>query len=130
LNIPKLTKALRQLWKRQVDRDEPRSQDGRDADECILVVARMLEGKSPDKAFGAPGDWGYGTPIGDALAALPDPVKVGVGHAKSAPDEPRVVERRLAIAVAALQHVACGGEAHRARAQTALSMITGNGGGK
>jgi hypothetical protein len=39
----------------------------RDVAELALVLARVLEGKPMLRAFGAPGDWGYGTPIGDAL---------------------------------------------------------------
>lgn len=39
-----------------------------DAAELMRVLARVLEGKEIHRAFGAPGDWGYGTPIGDALA--------------------------------------------------------------
>lgn len=35
--------------------------------ELIRVLARLLEGATPYKAFGAPGDWGYSTPIGSAL---------------------------------------------------------------
>ena len=38
-----------------------------DTAELIRVLARMVEGKDVYRAFGAPGDWGYGTPIGDAL---------------------------------------------------------------
>lgn len=37
--------------------------------ELIRVLARILEGRSIPDAFGAPGNWGYDTPIGDALAA-------------------------------------------------------------
>lgn len=36
--------------------------------ELLRVLARVIEGKPLAKSFGAPGDWGYGTPIGDALA--------------------------------------------------------------
>lgn len=36
--------------------------------ELLRVLARVIEGKTLAKSFGAPGDWGYGTPIGDALA--------------------------------------------------------------
>ena len=39
-----------------------------DVAELLLVLARILEGKDPAKAFGAPGDWGYSHPIGQALA--------------------------------------------------------------
>lgn len=40
------------------------------AAELLRCFARILEGKDLDKAMGAPGDWGYGTPIGDAVLAL------------------------------------------------------------
>jgi hypothetical protein len=42
--------------------------DLKDAAELIKVLSRIVEGQPIAKAFGAPGDWGYGTPIGDALA--------------------------------------------------------------
>lgn len=35
--------------------------------ELILVLARLIDGKSVYQSFGAPGDWGYETPIGAAL---------------------------------------------------------------
>lgn len=41
----------------------------RDAEELIRTLSRMVDGKPLPRAFGAPGDWGYGKPIGDALAA-------------------------------------------------------------
>jgi hypothetical protein len=44
--------------------------DVADSAECLRVLGRMVQGKSIHQAFGAPGDWGYGTPIGDALSAL------------------------------------------------------------
>ena len=43
----------------------------RDVEEVINVLARIVEGKPMARAFGAPGDWGYGTAIGKALAAQP-----------------------------------------------------------
>lgn len=49
-----------------------------DASELLRVLARIVEGRSIDKAFGAPGDWGYGTAIGDAVFKLlkePQPPK-------------------------------------------------------
>jgi hypothetical protein len=36
----------------------------------IRVLGSVIEGVDPIRAMGAPGDWGYGTPIGDALLAL------------------------------------------------------------
>lgn len=35
----------------------------------IREHADKMEGKEFYRSFGAPGDWGYGTPIGDAIAA-------------------------------------------------------------
>ena len=39
-----------------------------DDGELLAVLARIIEGKPIEKAFGSPGDWGYGHPIGAALA--------------------------------------------------------------
>lgn len=35
--------------------------------ELVRILARLVEGNSIHEAFGAPGDFGYGTPIGSAL---------------------------------------------------------------
>lgn len=40
----------------------------REDEELTTVLARILEGKEPHRAFGAPGDWGHDTPIGRILA--------------------------------------------------------------
>lgn len=43
----------------------------REAIELVRCLRRLTRGRSPDElhaAFGAPGDFGYETPIGDALA--------------------------------------------------------------
>jgi hypothetical protein len=40
----------------------------RDVEELLRVLCRLLNGKSLEQAFGAPGDWGYEHPIGRALA--------------------------------------------------------------
>lgn len=42
----------------------------REAAELVRALARLLEGKTVHQAFGAPGDWGYGTDIGSALYRL------------------------------------------------------------
>lgn len=42
----------------------------REAVELVRALARLLEGKTVHQAFGAPGDWGYGTEIGSALYRL------------------------------------------------------------
>lgn len=57
------------------ERTEPHELDKidavlRDGVRMMLVVRKLLVGRSFDEiyaAFGAPGNWGYGTPIGDAL---------------------------------------------------------------
>ena len=49
------------------DANEGYTRDLREASELIRVLGRLMAGKSVHDAFGAPGDWGYGTPIGDAL---------------------------------------------------------------
>lgn len=36
----------------------------------IRALGSMIEGIPVDRAMGAPGAWGYGTPIGDALLAM------------------------------------------------------------
>ena len=45
------------------------SDDLRDVKFLLSVLAHIVDGKTVAQAFGAPGDWGYGTPIGDALAS-------------------------------------------------------------
>lgn len=53
--------------KEMTDTDENCNSEIRDNAELLKVLARMIEGKSVYEAFGAPGAWGYGTPIGEAL---------------------------------------------------------------
>jgi hypothetical protein len=67
----KLANALRDIAEDIRDQEVKRPGDA-DACELIRVLARVVEGKSLDRAFGAPGDWGYGRLIGDALAAGPE----------------------------------------------------------
>lgn len=40
---------------------------GRTAVYLLQTLAHIVEGKTIEQAFGAPGDWGYGTAIGEAL---------------------------------------------------------------
>lgn len=45
----------------------------RDADGlvgCLRRLASQCTAEQIHAAFGAPGDWGYGTPLGDMLAAV------------------------------------------------------------
>lgn len=49
--------------------DETSTEDTRtlrEGAELIRCLARVVAGKTLPQAFGAPGDWGYETPIGDA----------------------------------------------------------------
>lgn len=41
----------------------------RDAADLLRVLARLVEGVPLERAIGAPGDWGYETEIGAAVAA-------------------------------------------------------------
>lgn len=41
-----------------------------DAKDLLRALARIVNGESLHSAFGAPGDWGYQTPIGRALAEV------------------------------------------------------------
>lgn len=74
MNTTQLITVLRQRANAILDTtpaDHPALGTMRDDAELIHVLARIVEGKSIPKAFGAPGDWGYGTAIGKALAAAP-----------------------------------------------------------
>jgi len=77
MNRDFLSKAIRQYARAVCDdgcntsSTEKTSQN--DTAELLRVLAMILEGKSIEKSFGSPGDWGYGTPIGDAIAARPTP---------------------------------------------------------
>ena len=44
-------------------------QNLRDAADLLRVLANVVEGRSVAKAMGAPGDWGYDTDIGKAVAS-------------------------------------------------------------
>lgn len=43
----------------------------RDAADLLRVLAHVVDGRPLERAFGAPGDWGYDTEIGAAIAAAP-----------------------------------------------------------
>lgn len=64
---------------RQAD-DERDADDNtlRDAVTLLRVLANVMDGMPPAKAFGPPGDWGYDTEIGRALAAAPEATTVVV----------------------------------------------------
>lgn len=73
MNTQLLSAALRRMGDALADRfDEGAGiYPLRDEGELILVLARVVEGKPLDRAFGAPGDWGYRNPIGIALSTPP-----------------------------------------------------------
>lgn len=83
MNSKQLAITLR-MMARGVDDDgcnepQPRPRDT-DVAQLINVLARIVEGKSVKQAFGAPGDWGYGTPIGESLRVHPMPEVSRVIH--------------------------------------------------
>ena len=51
------------------ERDDRLYRDLNNAAELARILARIIEGKSISEAFGAPGDFGYDTPIGDECGA-------------------------------------------------------------
>lgn len=71
MNCVELSKEIRRRATQLKNADETPSTIGQLADdgELLLVLARIIEGQPVGRAFGSPGDWGYGTPIGRALAA-------------------------------------------------------------
>jgi hypothetical protein len=70
-------KMAHEIYEREVDRLGNITQETADVTELLKVLSRILEGKTVAKSFGAPGDWGYGTPIGDALAARSEALPAG-----------------------------------------------------
>jgi hypothetical protein len=68
VNAVKLASVLREHADKIRGGDPAQQPYHMDTAELIDVLARVVEGKPLAKAFGAPGDWGYGKPIGDALA--------------------------------------------------------------
>ena len=52
--------------------DDPKRAEKQDIADLIRVLRRIVVGIPIGRAFGAPGDWGYDTPIGKALAGQPE----------------------------------------------------------
>ena len=75
MNKPVLSHILEDRARAIIDEmDDPNVPGYRDRHndaEMLRVLARILRGESIERAFGAPGDWGYGTPIGDAIRSTP-----------------------------------------------------------
>lgn len=70
MNHANLARAIRLRAEKidsEADHDSVDYDTRRDDAELLRCLARILSGLSVKDAFGAPGDWGYGTPIGDAL---------------------------------------------------------------
>lgn len=63
----KIIDARSELLDSDAERDARVVNDLSNAGELVRVLARLVEGKSVHQAFGAPGDFGYQTPIGAAL---------------------------------------------------------------
>jgi DNA-binding NarL/FixJ family response regulator len=68
MNRTQLATALRERAELMRARDV-QDEQVHDAVELLRVLARIVEGKPLMQAFGAPGVWGHGTPLGAALAA-------------------------------------------------------------
>ena len=41
-----------------------------DCAELLRCLSRVIEGRDVQAAFGSPGDWGYGSPIANALVSM------------------------------------------------------------
>jgi len=75
MNSKKLAHAVRELKNEAKDALEDEVIDSRssgigtinEALDLLYVLANIVDGMAIEKAFGSPGDWGYGSPIGDAL---------------------------------------------------------------
>jgi hypothetical protein len=71
MNKTALCRILRERASEIIDSppfDGPERQQRLDDAELINVLARVVNGRPVERAFGAPGDWGYETAIGKALA--------------------------------------------------------------
>ena len=69
MNIEALAAAVCERGERFSNALAAAGYDSRDARDLARALSRILLGQSIHAAFGAPGDWGYGTAIGKALAA-------------------------------------------------------------
>ena len=63
----KLCGAINHVAATLLEVEPPNRRTVLDAATLVRVLAQIVEGKEVLKAFGAPGDWGYNTPIGKAL---------------------------------------------------------------
>jgi len=80
MNVEKLVSVLRNKAE-EIQEIETLDDGNRlDVAELLRVLARMVQARAVGQqviynAFGAPGDWCYGTPIGDALVEAYAPVE-------------------------------------------------------
>ncbi|GBL46257.1 hypothetical protein SFMTTN_2070 [Sulfuriferula multivorans] len=70
MNTNQLAAALRNKAEevREVGDETQHDQLMRDSSYLLRVLANVVDGMPLAKAFGSPGDWGYDTQIGQALA--------------------------------------------------------------
>ena len=82
---PKLARALRDLSNTLRERIDAFDDDNYDqclidtlrlCEACIDTLAHIANGMDVVRAFGAPGEWGYGTPIGDGVWAYYQPAGI------------------------------------------------------
>lgn len=74
MNTERLSKAIRDIAtevQELNDLDDQDNQTLRDASDLLLVLANIVGQMPMQRAFGRPGDWGYRTALGQALAAAP-----------------------------------------------------------
>lgn len=68
--IDALAAAIGQRAREIYDANGDDAAERADAKDLCRALARILSGVTLHAAFGSPGDWGYGTPIGEALARV------------------------------------------------------------
>jgi hypothetical protein len=78
--IEELVTAINQRAREIYDGDGDDAAERADAKDLVRAFARMVGGCSLRAAFGSPGDWGYNTPIGKALAKVYSEPLTGIGE--------------------------------------------------
>lgn len=68
--LQKLGAAIDERAREIYDANGDDAAERADAKDLCRALARTLSGQSLYAAFGSPGDWGYSTPIGKALASV------------------------------------------------------------
>lgn len=111
MSAPDLSTAIRDLANDIYAMRDDRSSDGafemvKKLDHAALgleVLAHIVSGKSIVRAFGAPGDWGYGSPMGNALLRFLRDLPAHVHQQEGATE----IAKRLNAAQQLLMGVAC-----------------------